>query len=476
VKKFFTVVALIIMFAMSQISITGISREGMAILGTGMGCLILWNFVDLRWPCLLCIASMALFSGLPVSSVFASAMGNWIIVFLMSSFMIGHALNKEGLTKRIAIMFVTNRAVKKNPWFLVLFFLSGALFMSFLMSPTATFLVFLPIAERVFDEVGYKEGEYVPTVIIIALVVTTNIGSAMSPLGHAIPMLAISFGKILADVDISFGTYIKFGILNGIVLFTIFLGILKFVFLRRLRDFSNFNPEVLKIEITLVSKREKAVLLIFVTVVLMWLAPWAFSLISYSFAQRLISAGGAVPPMIGVVALSIIHVNGDPLLDIKQAMKETVPWDTLLLLAATLALGSTLTKPELGIIETIVKLGESRLKTVSPFTFLVITVFWAVLQSNFTVNSLSVTIVSSVAIPLAMSYGIISPAILSIMIGTAASMAFATAPISAPCTVAAGTAWWQPYVALKLGGAMALASIPVMIFWGYPVARFITCF
>ncbi|MDR1509701.1 MAG: hypothetical protein LBS53_08685, partial [Synergistaceae bacterium] len=108
----------------------------MAILGTGIGCLILWNFVALEWPCFLCIASVALFSGIPASSVFASAMGNWIIVFLMSSFMIGHALNKEGLTKRLAIMFVTSRTVKKNPWFFVLFFLSGALFTSSLMSPT----------------------------------------------------------------------------------------------------------------------------------------------------------------------------------------------------------------------------------------------------------------------------------------------------------------------------------------------------
>jgi sodium-dependent dicarboxylate transporter 2/3/5 len=342
------------------------------------------------------------------------------------------------------------------------------------MSPTASFLVFLPIAERVFDEVGYKEGEYVPTVIIIALAVTTNIGSAMSPLGHAIPMLAISFGKIIANVNTSFVTYTKFGILNGIVLFIVFLGILKFAFLRSLRDFSNFNPAALKSEFAPISKREKAVLMIFVAVVLMWLLPWTFSLISHSFAQRLISAGGALPPMIGVVALSIIYVDGNPLLDVKQAMKETVPWNTLLLLAATLALGSALTKPELGIVNAIVKFGESQLKTVSPFTFLVITVSWAVLQSNFTVNSLSVTIVSSVMIPLATSSGVIPPATLSIIIGAAASMAFATAPISAPCTVASGTVWWQPRVALKLGGAMALASVPVLIFWGYPMARLVT--
>jgi sodium-dependent dicarboxylate transporter 2/3/5 len=364
--------------------------------------------------------------------------------------------------------------VKVTAYLTLTFFLSGALVMSSLMSPTATYLVFFPIAERVFMEAGYKKGDAVSAIFITALVITVNIGSSMSPLGHAIPLLAISFGRIFAGIEISFIAYTEFGVLNGMALFVCFLTILRLFFLRELPDFAKFDPKILKKELAPMTRREAAVITTFVLVILMWLVPWAFAALSPAFAARLTSAGGAaLPPMLGCVAMSIVHMGGRPLLDIRRAMKETVPWPTLLLVAATLALGSALTKQEFGIIGAIVANGASRLGGMPARALLLTLISWAVFQSNFTVNSLSVTIVCAIAIPLAVSSGTLPPAALAAVIGAAASMAFATAPISAPSSVAASSRWWRNRVALKLGGAMALASIPIIVFIGYPLAELI---
>jgi hypothetical protein len=52
-------------------------------------------------------------------------------------------------------------------------------------------------------------------------------------------------------------------------------------------------------------------------------------------------------------------------------------------------------------------------------------------------------------------------------------MAFATAPIASPNAVASTSGWWESSIAFKVGGAMALASIPVIVLLGYPIARLV---
>ena len=472
-KNLFIAASLIVMFAIGTTHVPGISREGMAVIGIGAGCLLLWNFVSLEWPSLLCLAALALFSGQPYQVVFASGLGNWIIPFLLSCFLIGHVLNEEGFIKRLAIFFITNRAARKNPQFFVMFFLFGALFMSILMSPTVILLVFCSIAEKVFETIGHRKGDKFPAMLVTALVITVNIGSSMTPLGHAIPMLAISFAKIFAGADISFVVYSKFGIMIGIIVFGVFLGILRFFFLRELPDFSNFDYSALKSELAPMSKREKSGLIVFGLVIAMWLFPGVTSVLSPAFATLLISAGGAVPPMIGVIVLSILVIDGRPLLDFKSAIKDIVPWSTLLLLAATLALGSALTRPEIGVVDVIVSVGIPWLESTYPFTLLLAVVTCAVLFSNLMVNSLSVTVVSAIAIPLAVSSEIVTPGALAALIGVASSMAFATPPVSGPSAIAALSGWYNQRTTFILGGGTALAFIPVILLFGYPLSRLI---
>jgi sodium-dependent dicarboxylate transporter 2/3/5 len=121
-KLFTIVIALALIFITSYVSAPGVSSEGMTTLGIGLASLVLWNFVSLDWPSLFCLACLAIFSGLPLAEIFASGLGNWIIIYLMSCFMITHALNGEGSTRRLAILFVTNEIVRKKPWRFITFF------------------------------------------------------------------------------------------------------------------------------------------------------------------------------------------------------------------------------------------------------------------------------------------------------------------------------------------------------------------
>ena len=474
-KNIITAIAFLIIIAFNLTPpFHDVSKEGMSLIGIGIASLLLWNFVELEWPSFLCISGIVLFSGVPASEIFSMALGSWIVIFLLACFMISHSLNEEGFTKRLATIFITNKHAQRNPWYFILFFLTGALTMSSIMSPTATFLVFCPIAEKVFTETACKKGEYLPSLLIVSLAIAVNIGSAMTPLGHAIPMLAISFCKIITGVEISFPAYSLFGVLIGLVIYASFIIILKKFFIPDLTRFKSFNAVSLRADLPPPSKRECMVTFIFFMIILMWLLPEAVAVLHKGLAEKLKSGGAAIPPMLGVVALCLINVDGRPLLNAKEALKKTVPWSTLLLLSAVLSLGSVIIKPQFGVMNLITNSMSQVVSGTQSIMFLMIFVSWAVIQSNFTPNSLSVTLVSSVAMPfMTLGNNTLSTAAVAAVIGVAASMSLSTAPVSSPNSVAATSGWWQGDIALKLGSIVSILSVPIIIFLGYPIARLV---
>ena len=474
-KNIITAIAFLIIIAFNLTPpFHDVSKEGMSLIGIGIASLLLWNFVELEWPSFLCISGIVLFSGVPASEIFSMALGSWIVIFLLACFMISHSLNEEGFTKRLATLFITNKHAQRNPWYFILFFLTGALTMSSIMSPTATFLVFCPIAEKVFTETACKKGEYLPSLLIVSLAIAVNIGSAMTPLGHAIPMLAISFCKIITGVEISFPAYSLFGVLIGLVIYASFMIILKNFFIPDLTGFKSDNAASLRADLLPPSRRECLVTFIFFMVILMWLLPEAFTVFHKGFSEKLKSGGAAIPPMLGVVVLCLINVDGKPLLNAKEALKKTVPWSTLLLLSSVLSLGSVIIKPQFGVMALITNTMSQMVSGSQSIVFLMIFVSWAVIQSNFTPNSLSVTLVTGVVLPfMALGNNTLSIAAVAAVIGVAASMSLSTAPVSAPNSVAAASGWWRGDIALKLGGLVSIASIPIIVFLGYPIAKLI---
>ena len=55
---------------------------------------------------------------------------------------------------------------------------------------------FLPIAEQIFQELNYGKGNRVAQMIVLGLGIAVGIGSANTPLGHAIILIRSSFFRI----------------------------------------------------------------------------------------------------------------------------------------------------------------------------------------------------------------------------------------------------------------------------------------
>ena len=197
----------------------GLNQTSMQVIGIFIGIMLMWNFIGTDWPSLLCMAILAIFQIMSPGDIFKSGFGNSTIAFLLVFFMLSHVLSQVGLTRRLAIWFFTNKLAQRSPWMFVTMFLFGAMFMASFMSQTAALLVFLPIAEQVFKELKYEKGDRFPQMLVLGLGIAVGIGSANTPLGHAIILIPIQLLESQTGLSVNIMAYSAFGIVTGLLIF-----------------------------------------------------------------------------------------------------------------------------------------------------------------------------------------------------------------------------------------------------------------
>ena len=164
-KTIATIIGVLLMFGCQFLPpVFGLTPLGMQVAGIFIGTILLWMFVSVTWPSILCIIALILSPLYTYSSGLSGSMGGWITSFVLFSSMVTYTLGQTGFLKRCAVWFVTRPWAQKNPWlFLGLLFLAPLVIGSF-MSPIPAFIVCLPIAEQIFKELKYEKGDRFPQI------------------------------------------------------------------------------------------------------------------------------------------------------------------------------------------------------------------------------------------------------------------------------------------------------------------------
>ena len=178
-----------------------------------------------------------------------------------------------------------------------------------------------------------------------------------------------------------------------------------------------------------------------------------------------------MPPILGVVLYSVITFDKKPLLNFSEGMKKGVQWSSIIMCSGTLAIGSAMTNSQIGLTKYMVSSLTPVLKDVSPMLLIFVFTAWACIQTNFSSNMVTVTVVTTVAIPLVQAAGglVSCPAIVSI-IGMMSAYAFATPPAMPHIAMAIGSGWTDTGSMMKYGFIFMLVTTLITVFIGYPIA------
>ncbi|MDO5715189.1 MAG: SLC13 family permease [Tissierellia bacterium] len=472
-RKLRIFVALVVFFSGFVLpEMSGLSRGGMQVMGIFLGTLILWLTVAIDWPSILCMGGLALVTGLNMKEILSSSFGNSTFAFLVFTFLCTHALSETPFIRRCAMVFVTSKWAKKGPWFLAILFFISILLVGSFISPTVLFIIYLPIIEEIYHVLHLKKGDSAASMLMIGLVICCGISSGMTPIAHVFPLMALGFFQEATKEVISYTQYMAYAIPIGILSFLASLAIFRYIMKPDMSTLQIKDLDQLQLEEKKMGGQEKKVLFVFALVVALWVLPDLTKSILPGFAGKMKGLGTAFPPLLGVVALSVLSEEGKPLLNFSDGMKHGIPWAALVMASGTLALGSALSNPEIGLTDQLGKVIAPVAQTMAPIAMVFILTLWAAIQTNLSSNMVTVTVVTAIAIPITLAtQGAVNTAAVCAIIGTMASFSFAFPP-AMPCVAIAGASGWTTAKALAIyGSIIAFASVLIATFIGYPLAN-----
>ncbi len=451
----------------------GLSVAAMQVVGIFIGVLIMWMTISIDWPSMLCLAALAFVPGISMNSILSSGMGNATFAFLMFTFMCTYTLSQTPFIRRCAIAFLTTKTAQKSPWRFITLYFASVLFLGSFTSPTVLAVIMIAITEEIFAVLGLEKGDKTADMMMMGMVFCTSIAAGMTPIAHVFPLMAMGYYTTATGITISYADYMVMGIPAGLVAAVVMVLIFRFVLNPDLSAIKSLDISHLKDELPAMGKKERYSLFIFFGVVALWVVPGVVRPFLPAVYDYINSFGTAMPPLLGAVAMAIVTVDGVPLLNFKDATSKGIPWASLIMVSATLALGSVMTNANIGLTAWIsdkispVAAGMG----VSALVFLF--AIWAAVQTNFSSNMVTVTVVCAIALPICIATPGVNAAAVACIIGMMASFAFATPPAMATIVFAIGSGWTTTGQMAKYGFMLMIAGVVIATFMGYPIAAMV---
>ncbi len=470
----FLVVALAVIIGSRFMPATaGLSTDAWAVLGVFFGSLIMWIGVSIDWPSMITLLALGLIPVFGFSSTFAGAFGNTTVAFLLFTFMLVYPLSKTNFVRRCTIYFITNRFARKGPWYFICFLLAAVTFMGLFISPSVLFVAFMPFLEDIYKVLGVKKGGKVGNVMMMGTAFCISLSSGMTAIGHVWPTMAIGYYTAATGKDVNQFQYMAMGIPAGILLIIILILIFKFIY--RPDDVNTIQPEKamsLRGTVPAADFKEKVILAVMALTVVLWVGPSLIKGVLPEVYNTINGWSTAMPPLLGCIILFLVRVDGESIMNFKETVSKGVLWGSILMTAAATYLGSCLTNAEVGISDWLTGALAPLTQNLPVIGLILFFMTWAVVETNFSSNIVTTTVVSSVALSVltALPAGTVNVGTVVCMVGFAAAICNMTpAGQSTINTVAIGSGWTDTKSMFIWGALFAVAGILVLSFVAYPL-------
>jgi len=354
------------------------------------------------------------------------------VALIFGGFLIGRALTKYELDKRLALLILSN--ARGSGGSLILIVMGVTAFLSMWISNTASAAIMIPIAlaviTRIHDtEIRNKYGK----ALVLGVAYSATLGGVGSLVGSPPNPLAATYINSFLGIQFSFMSWIPFGLPVVLIMLPIIWQWIMFRFkipkdideMDDLREIS--RKEYLRLGP--MPTEQKLVIIIFVSVIVLWFTEKLPDFVATAIGWSGHGINSAIVALIGGVALMILR-----LLDEKDVSSH-ISWSSLLILGSGIALGGAMIDTGLS---AFLAQQMSGLGIFPSIIVVVIIGVVAVLVTMVASNTGAAVILIPVAIPLATGLGI-DPLLITMVIAIAVSMDFALPTGTPPSTIAFST-------------------------------------
>ena len=454
------------------------SQAGRATLGMMVWMASWWltEAVDIEVTALLPIVAFPLLGIAPLAKVLPPYAADVIFLF-MGGFIIGLAIERWGLDRRIA--YFTLRLVGARPGAIIGGFMAVTAFLSMWVSNTACAAMMVPIALSVVDLVlrsrtgkGLKESGGIPqdripernfaTGLLLCVAYAASIGGVATIIGSPPNGIAVRYIQQTFQKEVSFFDWLLIGGPFTLIFLPIaWLMITRVLFRADIGEIEggrqHFNDEYRKLGP--LSRGEKTVLAVFFVTAFLWVFSPLLKPVVIAGVKPLAGLSDAGIAMLAALALFLIPVDrakGVRAMDWDTAVK--LPWGVLMLFGGGLTLAACV---EANGVSEFIGNGTRGLAGLHPIVLLLAITAMTVFLSELTSNTAQVATMVPVLAAMAPVLGM-NPYVLIIACTLGASSAYMMPVGTPPNAIVFGTGLVRMPQMMKAGFWLNLTGILVI--------------
>lgn len=449
-----------------------ITVVGMRTIGVFLGTVLLLTLVDTTWPAFLAFALLSITGSLTMNEVLAGSIGNWIITFVVASFVLTDALNESGFTKRLTVYFMTRKFASKSPWLFTFAYLTIGWIVGLFMDSVAATLFFLPFTNIILKGLGYTKDDNYSHLLSMGVVFSINIAGVGTPVSHSLILLGMGILSDGIGRPVGMFEYMQYGMPLSILLLLVLFLVLRLLMRVDLSKFENFDvhktlgtPEPMQL-------KEKTVVAIFFGTVFFWVFPGLLDVFfpnGNALTEFFANFSMTFWAIMGMVLLAIVRIGNEPIIPLKKHIENGFNWGIIFFIAIGVLLGSAVSHPSVGLNEFILENLTPILQSVPTSIVIFIISFAAIVITNMASNVTTITVMTTVAVSLAASLPGIDIVALAFTATASGALAFVLPSSYAPIALLHGDENSSSSKVISYGMLICVLFAIVVSFVGYPL-------
>ncbi len=397
---------------------------------------------------------------------------NPVIYLFLGGFIIARALEKTGLSERIAL-WILSRTGHSDRGVILGFIISTSL-LSMWISNTATTVMMTPIAISVvaflsqnLENTNVKHFKQFKTALFLAIAYSANIGGVMTPVGTPPNVVLLGYLDDLYSRGFDFWRWLIIGVPVGVgVLTSMFFLLLKvFPFSIPIdRKFKNFVKERY-LKLGNLDSRQKITIGIFSAVCFFWIFK---GLIHYLVNTQFLNDTSIA--IAGGVLLFLFpsgKSEGKPILDIKDISH--LPWNIVLLFGGGMAVAGALN--EAGLIQLATSM-IGGIEGIPDWVMISLVCFLALFLTEIMSNVALCVVALPVLMDLSVKMGY-DPLLIGIPVALCTSFAFSLPISTPPNAIVFGTNEIKVKDMIKVGVILNVIGLIVVLALGYNITHWL---
>ena len=414
----------------------GITQSGIAAIGVFLGMLFLTSTgFGLIFPSLVGLCAMQMTGYYTSVSVVAESLGSTTAYQLIGFFALAHALRVCGAADIIARWFITRKFTQGRPYLFTLMFMLGAVAVGALME-LGGIIFYYAILESICDQLEYETTSKWNKLMVMGVNICCCIGFTMIPFKGMQLVMFGTYASVLANTgyQVNYGLYMLASVILGSLVAVTYTLLLRFLWKVDVSRLKTLDVTTLTGGRSMRMNKEQIIISLANAIAILYSILRMFLPAGTAFTTWYTSISQHTWTAVVLGLLFIIRLDGKPLLNAENTMKEGISWSVLLSTAAFVVLGSMISSGDLGILGWLQGLVGPAVARLSFPMFMLLIIAATFLITNFFSSMATGLIMCTLAAPIAATYAAtlgINPTIVGYAILGADMFAYLTMAASA---------------------------------------------